>query len=183
MYQNFIAILFYIQLLLLPTEAFAAWTSDVSQLHEEYLLGLLAEVQTQGEQQLEPFTTDGCSGGLSTGWKYLAKHFSSFAKGYGNSPPWEYCCIAHDKAYWKGEVTNGYYLRKQADNTLRQCVINHGITNRAKYAAQTGKTKQEIEAAFMLIANLMYNTIRVGGRPCSVFKWRWGYGWPLCDWY
>jgi len=180
--RNFIAILFYIQLLL-STEAFAAWTSDVSQYHEEYLLSLLAEVQARGEQHIVPFSTDGCSGGLSAGWSYLAKHFASFAENYGESPPWEYCCVNHDLVYWKGEINNGYQLRKQADQTLRQCVIDHGVINSVNYARQTGKSQQDIEESFRLIANLMYNTIRVGGRPCSVFKWRWGYGWPLCEWY
>ncbi len=179
-YRNFIVIWFYIQILLLPTIGLAAWTSDVSQWHEKQLLELLAEVQAHAEQ-LVPFTTDGCSGGLSVGWKYLAKNYPSFAKKYGQSPPWEHCCVAHDKVYWKGEVINGYQMRKQADLTLRQCVINHGFANREKYAVQIGKTPQEIENFFNLAADLMYTSIRIGGRPCTVFSWRWGYGWPLCE--
>jgi len=180
--RNFIAIGFYIQILLFPTTGLAAWASDLSQWHEEFLMDLLADVQSRGEQQLKPFTTDGCSGGLSIGWQYLAKHFSTFALKYGKSPPWEYCCVSHDKIYWKGAVANGYRKRKRADQRLRQCIIQHGQKNSVKYATQTGKTEHEIEESFKRIANLMYNSVRLGGRPCSPFHWRWGYGWPLCEW-
>jgi len=181
-FRNFIAIVFYIQILLIPTTGLAAWASDLSQWHERFLMDLLANVQTGGEQQLKPFSTDGCSGGLSVGWKYLGKHFSSFAKKYGKTPPWEHCCVVHDRVYWRGEVLNGYQLRKQADQSLRQCVLQHGLDNSMQYAAQTGKTQHDIEEFFRHIANLMYTSVRVGGRPCSVFQWRWGYGWPLCEW-
>ena len=39
-----------------------------------------------------PFTTDGCSGGLSQAWRAL----------FRQDPPWEGACIEHDRAYWKG---------------------------------------------------------------------------------
>lgn len=41
---------------------------------------------------LEPFTTDGCSGGMSILWRRL----------FNKPPPWEGFCIEHDKAYWRG---------------------------------------------------------------------------------
>lgn len=39
-----------------------------------------------------PFTTDGCSGGLSWLWRNL----------YRTPPPWEALCIEHDRLYWSG---------------------------------------------------------------------------------
>jgi len=39
-----------------------------------------------------PFTTDGCSGGMSWFWRTFLRH----------PPPWEGACIEHDRAYWAG---------------------------------------------------------------------------------
>lgn len=39
-----------------------------------------------------PFTTDGCSGGMSWLWKKVFKE----------DPPWERRCIEHDEKYWLG---------------------------------------------------------------------------------
>jgi len=39
-----------------------------------------------------PFTTDGCSGGMSWIWRKL----------FGKPPPWDGDCVEHDKAYWQG---------------------------------------------------------------------------------
>ncbi|WP_222937578.1 hypothetical protein [Spartinivicinus ruber] len=91
------------------------------------------------------FTTDGCSGGMSALWN-LFEH----------SPPWENCCILHDKVYWQGGTAK---QRLQADYTLKQCVH---------------------QAGYPLIADLMYHAVRTGGGPCTRLPWRWGYGWPHC---
>jgi hypothetical protein len=34
---------------------------------------------------------------------------------------------------------------------------------------------------FRVIGDLMYFAVRAGGKPCSPFPWRWGYGWPNCE--
>lgn len=39
-----------------------------------------------------PFTTDGCSGGMSWLWRKIARR----------APPWEGACVEHDRAYWQG---------------------------------------------------------------------------------
>ena len=107
---------------------------------------------------LDPFQTDGCSGGMSASWRGLVKRFPSLAK-HGKQPPWEACCIQHDKQYWLG---GDAAMRKAADLTLKQCVANRGYPE---------------------VARVMYAAVRVGGKPCSGLPWRWGYGWPACHWF
>ena len=48
---------------------------------------------------LTPFTTDGCSGGLSDVWRVVADRFPAFAEAHRQAPPWEGCCVIHDRAY------------------------------------------------------------------------------------
>lgn len=60
-----------------------------------------------------PFTTDGCSGGMSKVWKL-----------FSNKPtPWESCCVSHDYDYWKGG-TEMHRLR--SDFRLYHCVKSRG---------------------------------------------------------
>ena len=179
--QNIIALYGLLQCLFVPI-ASANWLEDFDEYLENFRLGLLAQVQANTNNQLAPFTTDGCSGGLSVGWKLLANSFEAFNERYGDKPPWEYCCVAHDKAYWRGPAENGYQLRKLADQELRQCVWDLGKKLNHQYAVEFNKTPQEVTKTFTLIGNLMYNAVRLGGKPCSAFNWRWGYGWPPCDW-
>ncbi|WP_444940601.1 FAD-binding oxidoreductase [Microbulbifer sp. ZKSA004] len=60
-------------------------------------------------QEIEPFTTDGCS---------------AFPDGtFDQQELWLDCCIAHDYAYWKGGT---YEEREQADKDLEGCVAGTG---------------------------------------------------------
>jgi hypothetical protein len=95
--------------------------------------------------ELAPFTTDGCS------------HFPDGTSQHKNL--WLKCCIAHDKAYWKGGT---YQERLQADLKLRECVA---------------------QVADPLIAELMLNGVRAGGSPFWPTQFRWGYGWPYLRGY
>lgn len=90
-----------------------------------------------------PFTTDGCSGGMSRLWRRLFK----------TPPPWEGCCEAHDRLYWRGGTAQ---QRSMADYKLMACVARRGYPG---------------------WAFLMWLAVRVGGHPLLPFKWRWGYGW------
>ena len=45
----------------------------------------------RGDAELIPFETDGCSGGLSTSWRFVADTFPKFRALYEEHPPWEYC--------------------------------------------------------------------------------------------
>lgn len=66
-----------------------------------------------GDPVMVAFSTDGCSGGMSSSWKAL----------FGTITPWEGCCVEHDYAYWKGGPAR---LRAAADLKLRECVSKNG---------------------------------------------------------
>ncbi|SRR6266704_2014871 len=59
------------------------------------------------------FTTDGCSGGMTSMWEWW----------YGKPPPWNDLCIRHDKAYWKGGSPED---RREADRKLLAGVALNG---------------------------------------------------------
>jgi hypothetical protein len=68
--------------------------------------------------QVEPrpvyrFTSDGCSGGLSIGWRAV----------FGAPPPFEGCCVGHDFWYWRGGTVE---QRASADEGLWRCVAATG---------------------------------------------------------
>jgi len=145
---------------------------------EQLRLRQLQTVQIDGE--LEAFTSDGCSGNLSANWGLLADGLPGFADEFGEKPPWENCCIAHDKHYWRGDALDGYNLRLQADDELRQCVVATGERLAPQLGREHALTPQQVGEAFEIIAGLMYRAVRLGGQPCSLLPWRWGYGWPSC---
>lgn len=130
---------------------------------------------------LAPFTTDGCSGGLTVGWEFLADKFPKFQTRFGQLPPWQSCCVAHDKQYWLGTTANGFQLRVDADKALKSCAEQTGRELAPSLSKQYRIGEKEIIAAFNVAAELMYRSVRLGGQPCTVFAWRWGYGWPLCE--
>ncbi len=64
---------------------------------------------TQAEEDLKPFTTDGCS---------------AFPDGtLSQNELWLSCCTAHDLAYWQGGT---YQQRLESDQALKQCVEKVG---------------------------------------------------------
>ncbi len=78
--------------------------------------------------ELSPFTTDGCSGGMSWGWRLL----------FRRPPPWEGECIEHDHAYWLG---GNRRLRLEADRILAGAVARCGypiIAALMYYAVRVG---------------------------------------------
>ncbi len=148
---------------------------------EERDLSRLALVQASPTNTIGEFTTDGCSGGLSDAWATLSLLLPAFQDAFGDRPPYEYCCTAHDRAYWRGETAQGYAKRLEADDALRRCVIDHGAQHRAEFAEQFQLSEETIVKNFRVIGDLIYFAVRKGGRPCSPFPWRWGYGWPNCE--
>ncbi len=58
-------------------------------------------------------------------------------------------------AYWRGGTIEE---RELADKRLKECVFD--------------KTQDEI------LANVMYEGVRLGGSPYFYNWYRWGYGWP-----
>jgi hypothetical protein len=148
---------------------------------EERDLSRLALVQSNPTNAIAEFTTDGCSGGLSEGWATLSRLLPAFRSAFGERPPYEFCCTAHDRAYWRGETAQGYAKRLEADDALRRCVVDYGVQHRSEFAERFHLPQDTIVKNFQVIGDLMYSAVRVGGKPCSSFPWRWGYGWPNCD--
>lgn len=96
-----------------------------------------------------PFTTDGCSGGMSALWR-LACRLGAVAE---SVPPWEGDCVAHDRAYHAG---GGASERVKADAALAAAVAAKGHP---------------------LLARFMFVGVGIGGHPWLPLPWRWGYGW------
>ncbi|WP_051927645.1 hypothetical protein [Ruegeria halocynthiae] len=144
-----------------------------------------ALIAQRGDVELTPFETDGCSGGLSSSWRFVARTFPSFRALYEAHPPWEYCCVTHDRAYHNaGETTqasDSFDARLSADDTLRACVKQHGQDHAEDYADRYDMTPDQIRAAHSLTAQAMYTAVRLGGGPCSGLPWRWGFGYPGCS--
>ncbi len=146
---------------------------------------LLVEIQNP-DHSLSPFTTDGCSGGLSVGWQYLSEKIKFLKTVHGDLPPWESCCVSHDRLYHAaGERTitaeRSFAARRQADEALRSCVIEVGLSRAPELSGQYELSVEEMGQVYLIIGELMYRAVRIGGVPCSGLPWRWGYGWPQCD--
>ena len=134
---------------------------------------------------LNAFSTDGCSGGLSAGWEQIAARFPEFAANHGEQPPWQACCVTHDRAYHSGgadstTAAQSFEDRKTADLELQACVVETGVARSGELGEIYGLTDEQIAGLYRSISELMYRAVRLGGIPCTNLPWRWGYGWPLC---
>jgi hypothetical protein len=147
--------------------------------YEEKQLEKLREVQQKSV--ITEFVSDGCSGFQSESWHKLAEKIPQFRDHFGNAPPWEDCCIEHDKAYWRGETEQGYSRRLKADKALMQCVIVTGERVTPELVKKYDLDPKYIQRAFDITAQAMYRAVRFGGMACTAFPWRWGYGWPKCE--
>jgi hypothetical protein len=155
------------------------------QLELRYHTQFLAKKNEAGSV-LSEFTSDGCSGGLSVGWQYISGKIKKFQSVHGTLPPWEECCVIHDKAYHAGGAlqdssSDSFEKRKQADIALRNCVLDIGTKRSSELTAEYDITETELRYIYEKIADMMYRAVRVGGIPCSTLPWRWGYGWPQCE--
>lgn len=144
----------------------------------------LQRVRETPGTELAPFTTDGCSGGLSDTWRVVADRFPAFAEAHRNSPPWESCCVVHDRAYHSGGADplaeQSYAARLSADEALQACVAQSAGTRVSDLGDNYGLTEDEVDSAYDAIAVAMYLAVRFGGGPCTGLPWRWGYGYPNC---
>ena len=146
----------------------------------------LATVKANPDNVRDPFTTDGCSGGLSIGWNYLSEAIERIGEIHGSLPPWESCCVTHDRAYHaagarESNATESFQARREADEQLRECVLETGLSRAPDLSEQYALSPEEVERIYAVIGSLMYRAVRVGGVPCSELPWRWGYGWPECE--
>lgn len=147
---------------------------------------LLLQRKAESGSMLEEFTTDGCSGGLSAGWSYLVSVIPGARAIHGGLPPWESCCVAHDRLYnaggaRKATAIESFEARKAADLALRSCVLATGIGRVPQLSQEYGLSHEQVIGLYESIATLMYRAVRIGGVPCSGLPWRWGYGWPQCE--
>ena len=146
----------------------------------------LVALKADPKSALAEFTTDGCSGGLSVGWEYLAGKIQHFHAMHGTRPAWESCCVTHDRTYHTGgprEATaaESFAARREADLELKACVLETGMRRIPELSAEYTISPREVETLYRAIAALMYRSVRVGGMPCTGLPWRWGYGWPECE--
>jgi hypothetical protein len=146
----------------------------------------LVHTQSAHGASLSAFTTDGCSGGLSSVWQTTTGAISAIARRHGAHPPWEACCVAQDRLYHAAaplgaDAKASYDARLKADEDLRQCVRRTGSDRLAALSAEYGLGQSEVRTIYDGIASFMYRAVRLGGAPCTKLSWRWGYGWPNCE--
>ena len=135
---------------------------------------------------LADFTSDGCSGGLSVGWDNFARQVGFFRERHGSLPPWESCCVEHDRAYHGGggsgiTAMESHRLREVADDRLRACVVATVTGRSTDLRSEYGLSENQVKALYTTIAASMHSAVRLGGMPCTGLAWRWGYGWPQCS--
>jgi len=145
----------------------------------------LVKTRTSAGARLTAFVSDGCSGGLSVGWAFVSKAFPAVARYHGDKPPWEHCCLAHDRLYHAGgpahaDAKISFEARRIADKQLRRCVIEVGQERREDLATAYGLSQERVALLYRTIAEIMYRAVRLGGAPCTPLPWRWGFGWPQC---
>lgn len=144
----------------------------------------LEKVRRDPETELGPFTTDGCSGGLSEGWRILSSRFPIFADAHMENPPWEDCCVTHDQSYHSAggdlDAEASFEARLLADNNLMLCVRSSQTERENALYLLYGMSPEDVAIAYDAIANAMFLAVRFGGGPCSGLPWRWGYGYPGC---
>lgn len=162
------------------------WTAGVAmRTLERPAHETLIAVVEDSEAGLVPFKTDGCSGGLSNAWQVVADRFPEFAKTHQSMPPWEMCCIKHDRAYHNAggalDATGSFEARLNADLLLKTCVISTGTDRAGSLASIYRANPDQIVDAYEGIAEAMFLALRIGGAPCSGLPWRWGYGYPDCS--
>lgn len=137
------------------------------------------------EKHPNRFGSDGCSGGLSRAWRAASGRFPALAEIHQDSPPWEHCCLSHDRAYHAaGGAENAaasYASRLAADKALAICVRETGRTRARGLAARYALSEPQVRALYNVLARAIFDAVRVGGLPCSGLSWRWGYGYPPCS--
>ncbi|MEE9589312.1 MAG: hypothetical protein V3V97_14960, partial [Hyphomicrobiaceae bacterium] len=63
---------------------------------------------------------------------------------------------------------------------LHRCVSEVGEERTEDLANAYGLSHEQIAMLYRTIADIMYKAVRLGGAPCTLLPWRWGFGWPQC---
>ncbi|UWQ92134.1 hypothetical protein K3727_04875 [Rhodobacteraceae bacterium M382] len=153
----------------------AGWLTRLELKEHQKLMTLMS----QGEE-LAPFTTDGCSGGMSWIWERAVRNFPELGTTDGTRPEWENCCVIHDQAYHDAsgatQAEESYLARLMADQELQSCIrdiASRPISVGVPLTPDLGVLYERLSVA-------MFWAVRFGGEPCSGLPWRWGYGYPNC---
>jgi hypothetical protein len=144
----------------------------------------LARIREAPDTKLAPFTTDGCSGGMSSLWVFTAERYPAFAEAHEGVPPWEACCVTHDRVYHTGggnpDPETSYAGRLAADKELQHCVGAIASARDDVLQELYGMTETQVRLIYEAIGSAMFQAVRLGGGPCTGLPWRWGYGYPHC---
>lgn len=161
----------------------ADWSDQLSRAVELPAHRWLAEQRAASDGPTK-FTTDGCSGGMSSIWTFMADRYPAFSDAHGGVPPWEGCCVVHDQAYHSAgsdpTPAASYDARLAAEEVLRQCVEATASTHDSVLMEECGMSERQVRAAYKAISTSMFQAVRLGGGPCTGLPWRWGYGHPHC---
>jgi hypothetical protein len=159
-------------------------TGKLSRMIELPLHRRLAVVRESPGTELAPFTTDGCSGGMSSLWTFTAESYPAFAEAHEGVPPWEHCCVTHDRAYHAGgadpDPEASYAARLAADQELQRCVAATASDRDDVLQELYGMSEAQVRLVYQAIGAAMFQAVRLGGGPCTGLPWRWGYGYPHC---
>lgn len=173
--------------LIFATSAFSEDQSVIASMQKTFEMPAhrsLMAVTADTDNVIADFETDGCSGGMSWSWRIVADVFPDFKVAQGELPPWETCCVVHDKAYHNAggaqDAETSFAARLIADEDLRQCVASPQQSEIEAMAKRYEVSPDQVRFAYSLIADSMYNAVRFGGAPCSGLPWRWGFGYPGC---
>lgn len=136
---------------------------------------------TKQTAQISPFVSDGCSGGVSSGWMEAMNQLEQLPIGISEqytgleSIPFETACVDHDRVYHRGD--GGYRGRLKSDNELRTAIMQYGITNVDQITQRHNlSTAEQAIYLYEVIAEAVYRGVRLGGAPCTGQSYAWGYG-------
>lgn len=135
--------------------------------------------------KLAKFESDGCSVGISPGWRAASAINPFLARNRTGGPPFEHCCVAHDKVYHSAARNYPNPLaslraRTLADDALRRCVRRAGLDVKREIEKKTGVSANATALSYGFFGEIMQGAVTIGGGPCTGASWRWGNGSVQC---
>ncbi|MDV7143704.1 hypothetical protein R3X27_13540 [Tropicimonas sp. TH_r6] len=177
-------VLLILGLLSAGTATAESWETQLSRAVELPSHRWLEDLRLAPGTELNAFTTDGCSGGMSSLWSFMAERYPDFDEALGGHPPWEACCVTHDRAYHDAgadpTAEASFDARLEADGVLQSCVEATSSPQDEILRTEYDLSEEQVRLAYSAIAVAMYQAVRLGGGPCTGLPWRWGYGYPQC---
>jgi hypothetical protein len=136
-------------------------------------------------RKLSRFWSDGCSAGLSQGWRMAALANPFLARNSTGGPPFEHCCVEHDRVYHSAARDHpnpqaSMRARALADEALRQCVKRSGFEVKRNIEATTGISANATALSYGFLGEVMQGAVSAAGGPCTGASWRWGNGSAQC---